>query len=349
MNNLLKTTLAGALVISILACENTHEAHDSTPSTAAIPAITHDALFVVNGGSNSLSVINTETDNIAGTIALKNAKFPHHISLSADKQWLALAVPGADLSGGHSHTGHTHVAGMFMIIKAQTGEMKSFKTLPEMNHNAVFSPKGDGIWTTQMIEDGTVKIFNANSLDEMSTISVGSAPAEVTFSHNGKYAFVANSGSNSVSVIDPALKTVVKTISVGSGPVGAWAGSDNVMYVDNETGKSITAIDASTLEVTRTYQLGFTPAMAMNVGQELWVTDTQNGKVVIFKTDSDEKIREIATGAGAHAIAFNANKTKAYITNQSANTVSVIDVEAKNVLKTISVGSKPNGAVFRAK
>ncbi|MES2767334.1 MAG: hypothetical protein V4642_15775 [Bacteroidota bacterium] len=349
MKYLLKTLSAAAIAVVLGGCENTaHNGHDYpiTPGTTPIAAITYDALYVVNGGAKSISVINAETDIVTGTIALQNAEFPHHISLSPDRMSLAVAVPGADLSDGHAHGGHSS-SGMFMVLNAVTGEMKSFKKLDESNHNAVFSKFGEEIWTTQMTANGSVKIYNANTLQEVKSIPVGNSPAEVTFSHDGKYAFAANSGSGSVTVIDPLLKTVVKTIAVGATPVGAWPGDNNVMYVDNEGGKSITAIDATTLQIIRTYQLGFTPAMAANVGNELWVTDTQNGKVVIFKTDSDEKIGEIATAAGAHAIVFNTDRTKAYISNQNANSVSVIDVVAKTVLKTIAVGSKPNGIVFR--
>jgi YVTN family beta-propeller protein len=122
------------------------------------------------------------------------------------------------------------------------------------------------------------------------------------------------------------------------------------MYVDNEAGKSISAIDVGTLSVVRTYALGFTPGFAATApGGELWVSDDDNGRVVFYRTDSDVKLGELATGAGAHAIAFSADGSRAYVTNQRADTVSVVDVSARAVLATIPVGSKPNGVIFRPK
>ena len=38
------------------------------------------------------------------------------------------------------------------------------------------------------------------------------------------------------------------------------------------------------------------------------------------------QVGNISTGANAHAIAFSSNGEKAYISNQGANTISVIDV-----------------------
>ncbi|MDT9091258.1 YncE family protein, partial [Escherichia coli] len=86
-------------------------------------------------------------------------------------------------------------------------------------------------------------VLDAQTLETMKTIPVGRVPAEVTFSPDGRYAFVANGTSNDVSVVDAATKTVVKTLPMDREPVGAWPGADGMMYVDCEVGKTIKAID----------------------------------------------------------------------------------------------------------
>ena len=320
------------------------------PTTTTVPAITYDALFVVNGGNNTISVVDTERNEVAATIALSGARYPHHLSLSADRSQLALAVPGMDLSGGHGGHGAGHtMPGLVMLLDARTGSLLRARELPAMNHNAAFSPDGLEIWTTQMAEAGSVLALDAATLEDRGVVAVGEGPAEVTFSPNGKYAFVANGASGSVTVIDVATKAVVKTIPVGAGPVGAWQASNGVAYVDNEEAKTLTAIDTATLAVKLTYDLGFTPAyVALAPDGMLWVTDTDHGKVVINMPDMDMVHGEIETGAGAHAIAFAGTKT-GYISNQEAGTVSVIDVATSRVIETIPVGSKPNGMVWRAK
>ncbi len=55
----------------------------------------------------------------------------------------------------------------------------------------------------------------------------------------------------------------------------------------------------------------------------------------------------IPTGEGAHAIVFTRDYQKAYVTNQLAGTVSVIDTETKKKLSDIVVGQKPNGILIR--
>jgi YVTN family beta-propeller protein len=49
----------------------------------------------------------------------------------------------------------------------------------------------------------------------------------------------------------------------------------------------------------------------------------------------------------SHEITFSGDGCKAYVTNQMANTLSVIDIRRHAVKTTIGVGTKPNGLVWR--
>ncbi len=322
------------------------------PSSSPIPAVTYDALFVVNGGSHSISVINATTHEVAGTVVLRNVSFPHHINMSPDRTAIVVAVPGMDLSGGHGGGGHGSgvTPGALLRLDALTGETKAARRLDAPNHNGIFSPDGREVWTSQMQMAGRVLVLDAVTLATRQAIVVGDMPAEVTFSKDGRSAFVANSMSNDVTVIDVVTKRVSKTIPVGAGPVGAWMGSDGVMYVDNEVGRSITAIDATSLKTVRTYDLGFMPGMAATAPNgDLWVTDSVNGKVSFYSTATGTKLGEIPAESGAHAIAFSGDGRSAYVSNQTAGTVSIIDLATRAVTRTVGVGTQPNGMVFRPK
>jgi YVTN family beta-propeller protein len=122
------------------------------------------------------------------------------------------------------------------------------------------------------------------------------------------------------------------------------------MYIDSERGKSISALDPVALALVRTYDLGFTPGMAAtDLEHALWVTDSDNGKVAIFAANTTTLESQIATDDGAHGIAFTADGTRAFVTNQTSDTVSVIDTTSRTVISTLSVGKKPNGIVFGSK
>ncbi|MBO0935748.1 YncE family protein [Fibrella sp. HMF5335] len=336
---------------------------DTMKPTQPLLAITYPAAYVVNAETNTLSVIDLATQQVRETITLGNPSmahtggsttdmvmWPHHVYLSPDGTKLGIGVPGMDLSAGHAG-GMNGMTGRILVVNPKTGETTTNKTTPIMNHNAVFSPDGTEIWTSQMAMTGKVLVYDAGTMAVKKTIDVGMEPAEVTVSANGQYAFVANGMSNSVSVVRIADKSVVKTLPVGADPVGAWPGADGNMYVDNETGQSISVINVAALSVTETVSLGFTPGYAAYnaVRNELWVSQARTGnRVVIFERRNNQwlKAGEVITGLDAHAIAFTKDGGTAYVTNQGAATVSVIDVATRTKKQDIAVGKKPNGIVL---
>lgn len=346
-----------ALLVSISSCKK-----DANNNSLPNLNINYPAAFVVNGGSNSLSVIKLSDGSVTQTIDLTKQPmegmdpmttgitWPHHIYVNSSKTQLAIGVPGMDLSGGHSG-GMSGMSGKFVVLDAMKGYITKVVDIPAMNHNAIFSPNGTEIWTARMEEMGKVLVYDASTYQLKNTINVGMHPAEVTFSYDGSMMFVANGGDSSVTAINANDKTVMATIPVGADPVGAWPGSDNKMYVDNEEGQTISVIDVATMSVIETVALGFMPGMAAYNGgmNELWVTDPDNGKVHWWTWDAGMNMYmhggEFATGAGAHAIAFNG--MTAYITNQTAGTVSACDVMSHTVIRTISVGTKPNGICIK--
>ena len=86
--------LAATTSLFITSCKK-----DSTTSTD----ITYKAAYVINGGGNSISVIDLSTNTVKRTIALTGGTFPHHVSLSSDKSKIAIAIPNMDLSMGHDN------------------------------------------------------------------------------------------------------------------------------------------------------------------------------------------------------------------------------------------------------
>jgi YVTN family beta-propeller protein len=348
----MKNIISFALFVMLLSgCNKDHE---TTPKLD----ISHPAGYVVNGETNSLSVIDLTDNTVVHEIKLGEAghnmsgsgfSYPHHISINKAKTKLAIGVPNMDLSVGHT-TGTEEMKGNIVVVDARTGEILKVLDLPKSNHNAIFSPDDSEIWTSQMEMAGKVLVYDANTYALKNTISVGMMPAEVTFSYDGKTAFVSNGDDNTVSAINVATKTVTKTIAVGQNPIGAWTGADNRNYVDNEDGKSVSIIDQN-LNVVSTINLGFTPDYVAYIptNQEVWVTSGTENKIFVYQLQSGTytKTNEIGMNAGTHAIAFSQDYKTAYITNQKSASVTVFNAETKTKIKDLGVGQKPNGIVLK--
>ena len=349
-----KLTAAATVIAAVTLMSSCKKMNDMNMPTEK--NIDYPAAYVINGESSTISVIKLSTNTVTDSIVLMGTggsmiMWPHHVyyHASADMKHLAVGVPGMDLSGGHTG-GMAGMTGGVVIVDAVKGMIVKNLSVPIMNHNAVYSPDGTEIWTTQMDMGGIALVYDAITYALKSTINVGDMPAEVTFSTDGSKAYVANGMSNDVTVINPNTKAVIATVPVGINPVGAWPSSIGKMFVDNEDAQSISVIDVATNANLATIMLGFKPGYAAYNASvsELWVSDATNGKVAYYKDMGGNtwmKHGEFATGANSHAIAFYGSY--AYVTNQGANTVSVINSATHAKLKDIPVGKKPNGIVFK--
>lgn len=320
-------------------------------SVHAVLNINYPAAYVINGGSGTISVVNLTDHKVQDQISLNGATYPHHIYFNSDKSLAAVAITATDLSGGHGGHGGS-VAGLkVQIIKTVTGEIVKEIALTKLPHNAVFNPSGTELWMGQMdTMQSLVLVYNTTDWSLKKTIPVGKGLSEVTFSGDGSKVFAANTMDNSVSIISPTSYAVEKTVMVGADPVGAWPGTDGNMYVDNELSKDVSVISVLSGLVIDTIPLGYKPGyVAQHSNGEVWVSDAINGGIGVFEPMGDHWMTRatIATGADAHAIAFNADGTRAYVTNQGAATVSVIDVATHKKLQDIAVGSKPNGLIIK--
>lgn len=339
---------ASALLLTwTVACSGGFEARSSGGlGSVPVPAVQGPAVLVADSKGESVVVVNPERFEAMARIELTGGAHPHHIHVNPDGTRLLVTAAGEDLGGAKRELAGE---GALLLLHAATGRTLAARRLPKPSHDAVFSPDGGAIWLAQRSAKGKVLRLDPQTLETQQEIDVGARPAGVTLSLDGRYLFTANTGSDDVSVIDLERREVIKTIPVGDGPVGVWPGPDDVMYVDNEAGETLSAIDVGALEVTKTFALGFRPGVVALApgGRELWVTDGEHGRVTFWDPDRATNIGELRTGDGAHGLVFGPDGVRAFVTNQGANSLSVIDVASRSVIKTLPMDGQPIGLVFR--
>jgi YVTN family beta-propeller protein len=108
------------------------------------------------------------------------------------------------------------------------------------------------------------------------TIEVGDSPTRPI--RAGDSIWVANTGSATVSQVNPATGEIVATIEVGSRPLTPVAAGDSI-WVPNSADGTITRIDSLTGAVRDTVTVGDSPLPPADDGRGgLWVvTNTDSG------------------------------------------------------------------------
>lgn len=309
------------------------------------------AAYVVNA-DNSISVINLLTLEVDTSFSIPSGgnSFAHHIYKSPDNTQLVVAMPSIDLSKGHGQLHSISATGGVTVLSAKDGSVTSSINTVAANHNAVFSQDGTEIWTALMSHDlPKVLVYDAATLKLTAEVQVGTDASEVTFSSDGKTAYVAAQESSFVYAIDVETKQVSKQIKVDFFPTNVWPGKGRV-FVENKNRPSINIIDSKTNTTTSAIDLDFSPGFtAFNErSSTLWICDGANAQVRLFTAAGDKWTQTglYETNKDTHAIAFSDKYRMAFVVNQGANTVSVVDLSRNELAKEIRVGLKPNGIVL---
>jgi YVTN family beta-propeller protein len=208
-------------------------------------------------------------------------------------------------------------------------------------------------YTIAQVSENTLKsITNHTSLNAITKaqIKVGVYPIfieVVRFGHIGDYIYVANLGSNTVSVIDHNNNTVIKTITVGPNPRFIEKLGDYI-YVANSGSNTVSVIDPNKNNtVIKHLAVGDSPVYIKGYNNTVYVANYDSNTVsVIDPNKNNTVIKNITVGKSPsfiETVGIGITGDYIYVANLGSNTVSVIDPNKNNtVIKNITVGKSPS-------
>jgi YVTN family beta-propeller protein len=154
------------------------------------------------------------------------------------------------------------------------------------------------------------------------------------------FAYVTNTFSDNVSVVDTATRAVVATIPVGNGPQGVAvnAAGTRVYVANGDSPYGVSVIDTATNSVIDTFPVIDNPGaiVVRPDGKRLYVGLNFSGKVSVFNTEGDaDTFVTNVTVASPSGMAAHPDGTRIYIANDvfPDATLSVLDT-ATNTLGT---------------
>ncbi|MBI3785985.1 MAG: beta-propeller fold lactonase family protein [Deltaproteobacteria bacterium] len=160
----------------------------------------------------------------------------------------------------------------------------------------------------------------------------------------GVCAYVTNSGSGDVTVIEATTHTPLKTIAVGSLPRAVAIRPDGrFVYVANGLSRTISVIATSTQTVTATFPSGRDPRdlAVSSDGQRLYVTNGSSDAVSVFDAADGTPVGEIPVGNGPRGIALSPDDQRAYVVTTVDDTLAVVDTAAKQVVDHLALANGP--------
>jgi YVTN family beta-propeller protein len=169
-----------------------------------------------------------------------------------------------------------------------------------------------------------------------------SRPVALAVNSSTNRVYVANAGSDNVSVIDGASSAVIATIAVGSSPRGIAVDAEaNRVYVANSGSNEVTVIDGESHEVVATHSVGKEPwgiAADPNTGR-VFVSNRSGGTVSVIDGRHNLLIATVAVGGLPTAVAVNPNTGRVYVVDGGSGNLSVIDGRSNILIATLSLAS----------
>lgn len=185
-----------------------------------------------------------------------------------------------------------------------------------------------------------------------SLVPVGTGPIGVAITPNGNFAYVANNGAGTVSVIDTTTNppSVVATVPGLNGPIGVAITPDgNFAYVTNGSGNTVSVIDTATNTIVGSpitvganpFEIAITPD-----GAFAYVANHGSGTVSVIDIATNVSVATVTVGSTPNGVAASPDGATVYVSNSGSASVSVIDVATNTVTATVPVGSTPIGIGF---
>ncbi|MEW6163122.1 MAG: DUF4382 domain-containing protein [Nitrospirota bacterium] len=312
-----------------------------------VPELSTLLIYVTNEGSNNVSVINRQSDEVVGTIMV--GKKPRGVATGLRRDRLRVYVAN---SGSNS----------ISVIDPTTNKVENeipirFGREPEGIAVAKISPEKEFIFVTNY-GSNNVSVVDALTHREIERIDVGSGPVAVAVDpYLNVYA--VNKNSKDVSVIRCDIQgrcEKVINVNVEWTPMAFSVDYQRgKVYVANYGFDKLSVIDIKTRAVSVISDVGkyITGVTTDPTLDRIYLLREFPGEIVIIRPPSEDSstlrpimvpvVGTIAVGNSPRSLILDPEGRKIYVVNRGSDNVSVIDKITKKEEKTIPVGKKPYG------
>ncbi|GAB7094864.1 hypothetical protein JCM30237_20170 [Halolamina litorea] len=298
-------------------------------------------LIVLNKDEDTVSYIDADSGE---TLATVETDFnPHEIALSPDG-----ATAYVTCSLGNSL--------LFLDNEAREVRDRFEHDLFEFPHGLAVRESAGELWLVSTYSS-QVFVFDLETEDLLETFPTHQEHSHmVTFGPDEETAYIANIGSDSVTLVDADERRVVADPPVGEGPEGIAVDPDTgEIFVANQDDDRLSVLNGESLDETSTALLGETPVrvvfdpegryalVANREGDDVSVIDTE------FVRDGERQpweVKRIPVGIWPGGTVFEPSGERAFVANNKTNDVSVIDTDSFEEVERFDAGIHPDGIAY---
>jgi YVTN family beta-propeller protein len=298
-------------------------------------------IYVANEYNADITVIDTATDTVIGTIPISGRPGlvrPRGMALSPDGTIVYVSV-------SDFHPEFEVNEDKIVAIDVRTNQvLQEFRAGGNPERVAI-SPDGKQVWASleALAQGGGYDIATGQQFVQF---RVGIEAEGVAVSPDGKWVYVTAEATHTTTVYDIANKRILKHLLVGNRPRSVAFSLDGTKaYVSAEIGGTISVIDVTRNHtVVATVNLGLDSRPVELVvdpaGKYLYVAGGGTSTIYVIDLETNKVAHLIKERMGRRpwGVTITLDGKKVYTANGLSDSVSVIDPACMCVVKNIAVG-----------
>jgi serine/threonine-protein kinase len=280
--------------------------------------------YITNPGARAITVLNTATDRVSGTIPIPQGQ-PQAVSFSPDSRTAYVSVYGS------------HSVPLIAFIDTATGTVSS-STVPVDNHEpgpSATSPDGRYLYvpnhnTTQGgAGDNVLDVIDLATRKLISSIAVKANPHWAVVDNKNGLVYVTNHMSAVVTVLSAKTNGIITTIQTGETPHSEALSPDGRhLAVTSYSGNAVFLINTATDQMIKQIPVGNEPLDITYSpdGRYLFTANNLDNTVSVIDTANNLVIAKLPTGKAPTSISVLPNGRQAYVTNENDGTIEILNL-----------------------
>lgn len=301
-------------------------------------------VYVANQASDDVTVFNAQTYRVLATIPVEDR--PHNVNHTPDGQFVLVTDKNVNLDRPPAVS----------LIDPNTDEVVGTIRGIGKRIEHVVSAAPDQAYVVEDFGWNAVVTLDLVSREIVDRVGVGIKPHGLWPTPDGRYLFVPNQLTGTVSKIDTESMTVVGEAHVGRTPTMVAVSPDGARaYATLYGERGLAVLDAQKVESKRlqvndVIPIGERPAQVAVTPDEQYVLVPCEGPGALYVVSvaGDDVVGIVPTGGKAHGVDVSDDSRFAYVSNWADDTVSVVDLTRMVVIRQIPVGDEPAGIDFVA-
>lgn len=189
-----------------------------------------------------------------------------------------------------------------------------------------------------------VTLLDPDSGTKLGEVPVGKGPHEVIASADGRFAWVADSGATSVTLVDLQKRTPAKTLQLKDcGPHDlALPRAGAPLLITCARQKALLEVDPWTGEERKRHALGVEGAWMTAVsrdGARAFTANLEGGGLTAVDRKSG-RLTQLRTSEGEIGIDVTPNGRQVWLTNATTSRVTIVDARTLRVLHSFDAGAE---------